>query len=154
MSFGTQFAEVEVNTRTGEIRVLRLVAAHDSGHVVNPLVYESQVFGGMVMGLGFALTEKRVLDERQTGKMLNTNWHDYKIPTAKDVPVNQTCIPIDPNDSECNSIGVKGLGELGTMPTAPAIANAVYNATGVRLTQAPISPMEMLKGLHPTPKGT
>ena len=154
MSFGTQFAEVEVNTRTGEIRVLRLVAAHDSGHVVNPLVYESQVFGGMVMGLGFALTEKRVLDERQTGKMLNTNWHDYKIPTAKDVPVNQTCIPIDPNDSECNSIGVKGLGELGTMPTAPAIANAVYNATGVRLTQAPISPMEMLKGLHPTLKGT
>jgi len=147
MSFGVQFAEVEVNTRTGEIRVLRLVAAHDSGRVVNPLIYESQVFGGMVMGLGFALTERRVLDEKQTGRMVNANWHDYKIPTAKDVPFDQTCIPVDPHDSECDSVGVKGLGELGTMPTAPAIANAIYNATGVRVTDSPITPMHMLRRL-------
>jgi CO/xanthine dehydrogenase Mo-binding subunit len=144
MSFGVQFAEVEVSMRTGEIRVLRLVASHDSGRVVNPMLYESQVFGGMVMGLGFALTEQRVLDVNQTGKMVNANWHDYKIPTAKDIPLDQTCVAIDPHDLESNSLGVKGLGELGTMPTAPAIANAVYNATGLRMTASPMSPMQML----------
>jgi CO/xanthine dehydrogenase Mo-binding subunit len=153
MSFGVQFAEVEVNTRTGEIRVLRLVAAHDSGRVVNPLIYESQVFGGMVMGLGFALTERRVLDEKQTGRMVNANWHDYKIPTAKDVPLSQTCVPIDPHDPECDSVGVKGLGELGTMPTAPAIANAVFNATGIRVTHSPMTPKQLLRLLGTTKKG-
>lgn len=153
VSFGVQFAEVDVNTRTGEIRVLRLVAAHDSGRVVNPLLYESQVFGGMVMGLGFALTEKRVLDEKHTGRMVNANWHDYKIPTAKDVPMDQICISIDPHDFECDSVGVKGLGELGTMPTAPAIANAVHNATGVRITDSPMTPMQMLRVLTAKGKG-
>jgi CO/xanthine dehydrogenase Mo-binding subunit len=145
ISFGVQFAEVEVNTRTGEIRVLRLVAAHDSGRAVNPLVYESQVFGGMAMGMGFAVTEKRVIDKNGTGRVINANWHDYKIPTAKDVPLDQTCIAIDPGDTECNLLAVKGLGELGTMPTAPAIANAIYNATGTRVTDSPITPMQMLR---------
>jgi xanthine dehydrogenase YagR molybdenum-binding subunit len=145
ISFGAQFAEVEVNTRTGEIRVVRLVAAHDSGRVVNPIVYESQIFGGMVMAMGFALTEKAVIDKNGTGTVVNANWHDYKIPTAKDVPLEQTCIAVDPGDTECNTLGVKGLGELGTMPTAPAIANAIYNATGIRVTDAPITPMQMVK---------
>jgi len=128
MSFGAQFAEVEVNTLTGEIRVLRLLAAHDSGRAVNPLIYESQVFGGMTMAIGFALTEKRVVDHGHTGTVLNTNWHEYKIPTAKDIPFEQACIPVDPNDTDCNRLGVKGLGELGIMPTAPAIANAIFHA--------------------------
>jgi xanthine dehydrogenase YagR molybdenum-binding subunit len=144
LPFAAQFAEVEVNTLTGEVRVLRLVAAHDSGRVMNRLTYENQVFGGMTMGIGFGLTEGRVLD-RQTGKMVNANWHDYKIPTAKDVPLDQTCVPIDPNDTECNTTGAKGLGEPATIPTAAAIANAVYNATGVRVTNAPITPEQMLQ---------
>jgi xanthine dehydrogenase YagR molybdenum-binding subunit len=107
---------------------------------MNPLTYESQIFGGMVMGIGFALTEQRVLDAKQTGKMVNANWHDYKIPTAKDVPADQQCITIDPHDATCNSVGGKGAGDIGTVPTSPAIANAIFHATGIRVTQSPISP--------------
>ena len=105
---------------------------------MNPLTHESQIFGGMVMGIGFALTEQRVLDDHQTGRMVNANWHDYKIPTAKDVPFDQLCLTIDPKDAECNSAGAKGVGEIGTVPTAPAIANAVYHATGRRIRDLPI----------------
>lgn len=144
LPFAAQFAEVEVNTRTGEIRVIRLVAAHDSGRVMNLKTYENQVFGGMTMGIGFGLTEQRLLDP-QTGKMANANWHDYKIPTAKDVPLEQTCLPVDLHDTECNTTGAKGLGEPATIPTAGAIANAVYHATGIRVTEAPITPMNMLQ---------
>jgi len=141
--FGAHFAEVEVNTLTGEVRVLRFLAAHDSGRVMNRLTYENQVFGGVTMGIGLALTEQRRLD-RQTGRVLNANLHNYKLPTALDVPAEITCLPIDPHDTECNSAGVKGLGEPATIPTAPAIANAVYHATGIRVTQTPITPMRML----------
>jgi CO/xanthine dehydrogenase Mo-binding subunit len=148
LPFAAHFAEVEVNTRTGEVRVIRLLGAHDSGRVMNQLTYENQVFGGMTMGIGFALTEKRVLDARQTGKMVNANWHDYKIPTAKDVPLDHLCLAIDPRDSECNNTGAKGLGEPALIPTAAAIANAVYHATGIRVTEAPITPMQMLALLH------
>jgi xanthine dehydrogenase YagR molybdenum-binding subunit len=146
LPFAAQFAEVEVDTRTGEVRVLRLLGAHDSGRVMNRLTYENQVFGGMTMGIGFAMTERRVLD-RQTGRMVNANWHDYKIPTALDVPDEVVCLPIDPHDSECNSVGAKGLGEPATIPTAPAIANAVYHATGVRLTATPINPTQLAAAL-------
>jgi xanthine dehydrogenase YagR molybdenum-binding subunit len=146
LPFAAQFAEVEVNTRTGEVRVLRLLGAHDSGRVMNRLTYENQVFGGMTMGIGYGLTEGRVMD-RQTGKMVNANWNDYKIPTAADVPLDKTCVPIDPNDTDCNSTGAKGLGEPATIPTAAAIANAVYNATGVRVTHGPITPERILQSL-------
>lgn len=96
--FVAQFAEVEVNIRTGETRVLRLVAAHDSGRVMDLLTYRSQVIGGLTMGIGFALTERRIMDA-VTGKMANANCHDYKIPTAKDVPADKTVIPIDLHDT-------------------------------------------------------
>ncbi len=145
LPFAAHFAEVEVNIRTGEVRVTRLLGAHDSGRVMNLLTYENQVFGGMTMGIGFALTEKRTLDTAQTGKMLNANWQNYKIPTAKDVPVEQVCMPIDPGDFECNSTGAKGLGEPALIPTPAAIANAVYDATGIRVTESPITPMQMLR---------
>jgi len=144
LPFAAQFVEVEVDTATGEVRVLRLLGAHDSGRVMNRLTYSNQVFGGMTMGIGFALTEGRVLD-RQTGKMVNRNWHDYKIPTAMDVAPEPACLPIDPQDKECNTTGNKGLGEPATIPTAAAIANAICHATGVRMTQAPITPMQLLR---------
>ena len=144
VSFAAQFAEVEVNRRTGEIRVLRLLAAHDSGRVMNLLTYENQVFGGMTMGIGFALTEQRIID-RQTGKVINSNLHDYKVPTAQDVPHDVRCIPIDPQDTLCNTAGAKGLGEPATIPTAPAIANAIYHATGIRVSHAPVTPARMLQ---------
>ena len=144
LPFAAQFAEVEVDTRTGEVRILRMLGAHDSGRPMNRLTYENQVLGGMAMGIGFGMTEGRVLD-RQTGRMVNANWHDYKIPTALDVPATSTCVPIDPHDTECNSTGAKGLGEPATIPTAAAIANAVFHATGVRVTDVPINPTTMVR---------
>jgi xanthine dehydrogenase YagR molybdenum-binding subunit len=142
-SFATHFAEVEVNTRTGEMRVLRMLAAQDSGRVMNLFGYRNQVFGGFLMGLGLAMTERRVMDS-STGKMVNANFHDYKIPTAKDVPVEMTCLPIDPHDTECNINGTKGLGEPAIVPAGTAIANAFHNATGLRITAAPITAAQIL----------
>jgi xanthine dehydrogenase YagR molybdenum-binding subunit len=147
LPFAAQFAEVEVNRLTGELRVVRLLAAHDSGRVMNQLTYQNQVFGGMAMGIGFGLTEQRVVDGDQSGRVLSANWHDYKIPTALDVPADQTCLPIDPHDTECNTTGTKGLGEPATIPTAAAIANAVYHATGTRVLDAPITPTRMVEVL-------
>jgi xanthine dehydrogenase YagR molybdenum-binding subunit len=140
--FATEFAEVEVNTRTGEMRVLRMLAADDAGRVLSLLTYRNQVWGGMLQGLGLAMTERRVMDS-DSGKMVNANFHDYKIPTAKDVP-EMTCLPIDMHDNECNINGVKGIGEPCHVPAAAAIANAFYNATGVRATAAPITAAQIL----------
>jgi xanthine dehydrogenase YagR molybdenum-binding subunit len=145
--FAAQFAEVEVNVQTGETRLVRVVAAHDSGRVMSRLSYDNQVFGGITMGIGFALTEARILDSAQTGKMVNRNWHDYKIATAMDVPADLVCLPIDPRDSHCNSVGAKGLGEPATIPTAPAIANAVCHAIGRRMVEAPMTPARLLDAL-------
>jgi CO/xanthine dehydrogenase Mo-binding subunit len=141
--FVAQFCEVEVDTRTGEVRVLRFLSSNDSGRVMNRLTYENQVIGGVTMGIGLAITEQRVFD-RQTGKVVNGNWHDYKIPTAMDVPAEITSLPIDVPDSEANTTGAKGLGEPVTIPTAAAVANAVYHAVGVRVTESPISPMKLV----------
>jgi xanthine dehydrogenase YagR molybdenum-binding subunit len=141
--FGAQFCEVEVNTLTGEIRIVRFLAVHDSGRVMNRLTYDNQVFGGITMGIGFALTEARLLDP-QTGKMLNKNWHDYKIPTALDVPLDMASVPIELDDPLANTTGAKGLGEPVTIPTAAAIANAVFHATGIRVTSAPITAAQIL----------
>ncbi|MBI5570035.1 MAG: xanthine dehydrogenase family protein molybdopterin-binding subunit [Desulfomonile tiedjei] len=141
--FGAQFCEVKVDMRTGEIEVVRFVAAQESGRVMNRLTYDSQVIGGITMGIGLGLTEMRVLDGNETGKMCNRNWHDYKLPTALDVPREIVSVPIDPGDTEANSTGAKGLGEPVTIPTAAVIANAVYNATGIRVTETPMSPVKL-----------
>lgn len=138
-TFAAHFAEVEVNTRTGEVTVTRLLAAQDSARVMNRLTFENQVQGGLVMGLGLARTEERVLD-RNTGKMCNVNWHDYKIPTALDVPAEQKVLSVDLVDTECNTAGAKGIGEPATVPTAAAIANAVRDAVGLRVHDSPITP--------------
>jgi xanthine dehydrogenase YagR molybdenum-binding subunit len=141
--FAAQFCEVEVNTGTGEVRILRFLGAHDSGRVMSRLSYDSQVYGGIVMGIGYGMTERRVLDAKQTGKMVNLSWHEYKIPTAMDVPADMVSLPIDPADHECNTVGAKGLGEPVTIPTAAVVANAVYNATGIRVTSTPINPTQL-----------
>jgi xanthine dehydrogenase YagR molybdenum-binding subunit len=141
--FGAQFCEVKVDTKTGEVEILKFVAAQESGRVMNRLTFDSQVYGGITMGIGFGMTEQRVLDHGQTGKLCNRNWHDYKLPTALDVPEEIVSHPIDMPDHEANSTGAKGLGEPVTIPTAAAIANAVYNATGVRVTNTPINPVQL-----------
>jgi xanthine dehydrogenase YagR molybdenum-binding subunit len=145
--FGAQFCEVEVDTRTGEVTVLRFLGAHDSGRVMSRLTYDNQVFGGITMGIGFGLTEIRILDHEGTGKMVNRNWHDYKLPTMLDAPADMVSEPVDPGDTEANTTGAKGLGEPVTIPTAAAIANAVYDAVGVRMTDTPISPMRLCASL-------
>ena len=141
--FAAQFCEVEVNTKTGEVKILRFLSANDSGRVMNRLTYDNQVFGGITWGIGLAMTEARILDGKQTGKMVNRNWHDYKLPTALDVPIEVHSLPIELEDTEANTIGAKGLGEPVTIPTAAAIANAVYHATGIRVTTTPINPMKL-----------
>jgi CO/xanthine dehydrogenase Mo-binding subunit len=151
--FAAQFCEVEVNTKTGEIKVLRFLSANDSGRVMNRLTYDNQVFGGITWGIGLALTEARILDRKQTGKMVNRNWHDYKLPTALDVPIEVQSLPIELEDTEANTTGAKGLGEPVTIPTAAAIANAVYHATGIRVTTTPINPIKLSRLLSQRRKG-
>jgi xanthine dehydrogenase YagR molybdenum-binding subunit len=141
--FCVQFCEVEVNIRTGELRILRFLSTNESGRVMNRLSFDSQVIGGITMGIGLATTEMRILDGPQTGKLVNRNWHDYKLPTALDVPAEITSVPIEMPDAAANSTGAKGLGEPVTIPTAAAVANAVYNATGIRFTTSPINPLQL-----------
>lgn len=145
--FSVHFAEVEVNTKTGEIKVLRFGAAHDSGRPLNLKMYANQVVGGITMGVGLGLTEIRVMDGRQRGKVLTTSLHDYKLPTALDAPADVSVLPIDPHDTECNSTGAKGIGEPATIPAAAAIANAVFHAIGVRLPDAPMSPARVVAAI-------
>ena len=143
--FAAQFCEVEVNMRTGEVRIVRFLATHDSGRVMDRLTFDNQVFGGITMGIGFGMTEARIIDRSQTGKMVNKNWHEYKLPTMLDVPADMASLPIELPDDAANIAGAKGLGEPVTIPTAAAIANAVYHATGVRVTETPMSPVRLAK---------
>lgn len=145
-SWGAQFAEVEVDTDTGGIRVLRVVAAHEVGRVVNPLTASSQIEGGVIQGIGFALSEERVLNSL-SGRVVNANLHDYKIPTALDIPEIETVL-VDLPDGKANSVGVKGLGEPPIIPTAGAIANAVYDALGIPIREGPMTPQRVLEALE------
>jgi CO/xanthine dehydrogenase Mo-binding subunit len=152
MPFSAQFAEVEVNTKTGAVKVLRLVGADDSGRAVNLKTYENQVYGGMLQCLGYGLLEKRVMD-RKTGKMCNANLYDYKVPGALDIPVDLDVIPVDLKDNECNNVGSKGIGEPCHVPTAAAIANAIYNAIGVRPAHSPMDNRTILELLSKKKRG-
>ncbi|MEW5917080.1 MAG: xanthine dehydrogenase family protein molybdopterin-binding subunit, partial [Gemmatimonadota bacterium] len=142
MSFGAQFAEVEVDRETRHVRVLRIVAAHDVGRVINPTLAESQLEGGILQGLGYALYEERVLDEK-SGLPLNPSTHDYKIPTMADTPVIEAWC-VDTVDTRANHVGSRGLAEPPVIPTAPAIANAVADALGVEVTELPMTPWSLL----------
>jgi CO/xanthine dehydrogenase Mo-binding subunit len=139
--FCAHFCEVEVNMKTMEVKVLRYLAAHDSGRAICKVGYEAQVAGGVTQGIGHVLTEARVFD-RQTGKLLTTNMHDYKVPTIKDVPTDMAYLVIDKNDT-FSSTGAKGLGEPPRVPPLAAVANAVYHATGIRFTRTFINPTQL-----------
>jgi len=145
--FAAHFCEVEVNTLTGEVRVVRFLGAQDSGRVMSRKTFDSQVYGGIAMGIGFGLTEERILDRGQTGKLCNKSWHDYKLPTAMDVPADIVSLPIELQDDRCNIIGAKGLGEPVTIPTAAAIANAIHDACGVWIDDTPATPPRVLAAL-------
>src|SRR5919197_1665478 len=141
-AFGAQFVEVEVDVETGRVRVLRVVSVHDSGRIINPTLAESQLEGGILQGLGYALFEERVLDER-LGLPLNPTMHDYKIPTIADLPAIDALF-VAGADTVANHTGAKGLAEPPIIPVAPAIANAVADAIGVEVTEIPLTPWRLL----------
>lgn len=141
--YGTQAAEVEVDPQTGKVEVLRLVAYHDVGHAINPTNCMQQIEGAVLMGLGGALLEEVVLNER--GATLNPNLHDYKVYTAVDVPGLEVGL-IETEQSE-GPFGAKGVGEPALAATAPAIGNAIFAACGVRIRELPITPEKMLFAL-------
>ena len=144
-TFGAHFVEVEVNTETGQIKVLKVIAAHDSGQIINTKTAESQVIGGVTQGVSAALFEQRIVDDT-TGTLVNPNWRDYKIATSMDIP---EIIPIfvDIDDPHINILGTKGLGEPPRIPIAAAIGNAVYNAIGVHIREIPMTPDKVLEAL-------
>lgn len=144
-SVGVHFCEVAVELQTGRVRVERYLAVHESGRVINPLTMTSQIEGGVLFGLGYALTEERRLDGRH-GWVLNANLESYKIPTVKDAPKIETIL-LDHPDDQLNNAAVKGIGEPPVIPVAPAVANAVYNATGIRFRDLPITPDKVLLAL-------
>jgi len=140
--FGAQMAEVEVDTETGRVRVLRLVCANDVGRAINPMAVEGQIEGGAQMGLGYALTEELLVRD---GDVLNPDFLDYRLFTAADMPEIETII-VETSDPE-GPFGAKGVGEMGGTPTAAAIANAVFDAVGLRLTRLPMTPERVLAAL-------
>ena len=143
-SFGAHFVEVEVDTGTGRVRVVRYVAAHDSGRIINPTTALNQVEGGISQMLGYALSEELVTDG-PTGVTLNASYLEHKCPTIMDYPDIQVIFAdiVDP----VGPLGAKALGEVPCIGVAPAIANAVYDAIGIRFTQLPITPDRVLQAL-------
>jgi xanthine dehydrogenase YagR molybdenum-binding subunit len=144
-TFGAQFAQVAVDVETGEIRVEKIVAAHDSGRIINPLTTSSQIEGGVIQGMGYALTEERVLDP-ESGVVLNANLEEYLVPTIRDAPAIEVHM-IDRADNLINNIGAKGVGEPPIIPTAAAIANAVYHATGIHFHDIPLTRERVLDAM-------
>ena len=142
--FAAQFAEVEVDTRNGHVKVLKIVAAHDLGRVINPLGAENQIEGGVIQGMGFGVSEDQIID-KASGVCVNPNHLNYKMLTIKDVPEIQT-IMVESVDA-VGPYGAKGIGEPPYSPPAPAIANAISNAIGVRFSELPITNRAILMGL-------
>ena len=141
-TFGAHGVEVEVDRETGEVKILNYIAAHDVGRAINPMLVKGQIYGASVMGLGYALSEEMQVNH---GRVMNANLLDYKIFTAKDkVPIEPVIIePYEPT----GPFGLKGIGEPACVPTAPAVANAVYDAVGVQINDLPLTPEKILAAL-------
>ena len=141
--FGTQGAEVEVDVETGEVKILRMAASHEVGRALDPQGLKGQIYGALAQGIGYALYENLQSHE---GRIQNTNFRDYKIPTVQEMnfPIDLEFIEI--HDS-FGPFGAKGVAEPGLVPTAPAIANAIYDAVGVRIHDLPITPEKILREL-------
>jgi CO/xanthine dehydrogenase Mo-binding subunit len=147
-AFGAHGVEVEVDKETGHVKILNYIAAHDVGRALNPMLLEAQIHGAGIQGIGYALGEKMIYDK---GMLKNGNFLDYKMLTARDVPPMQAVIV--ETDEQAGPFGAKGVGEPGLVPTAPAIAAAIYDAVGVRIKDLPITPEKVLKALKEKEKG-
>jgi xanthine dehydrogenase YagR molybdenum-binding subunit len=136
-SHGAVFAEVKVEPDLGQVRVSRLVGAFAAGRIINPRLARSQLYGGMIWGLSFALHEEAIHD-RRTGRSMNADLAGYHIPVQADMPNQFEALLIDEDDPYVNGLGIKGVGEIGVTGTVGAIANAIWHATGVRVHRFPI----------------
>ncbi|MFH0897346.1 MAG: molybdopterin cofactor-binding domain-containing protein [Candidatus Bathyarchaeota archaeon] len=147
--YATQIVDVEVDTETGMVKVLKIVAAHDIGKAINPAFVEGQIYGGIGFGVGQAIMENMVTKD---GKTLNPNLTDYLIPTSEDMPEVKPIL-IEENEPS-GPFGGKMIGEPPNLPTAPAIINAIYNAVGVRIMDLPATPEKILKALKEKETGS
>ena len=136
-SFNANFAEVWVNELTGMVRVKRVVAVTAAGRIVNPKTSRSQILGGVIWGIGMALTEESIVEPRY-GNFITRSFADYHIPANLDIGEIETVF-VNEEDTVVNKLGIKGIGEVGIVGVAGAVANAIYNATGVRVRDYPIT---------------
>jgi xanthine dehydrogenase YagR molybdenum-binding subunit len=142
-AFGAVFVEVAVDPDLGETRVRRIVGAYGAGRIVNPKTTRSQCIGGMIGGIGMALMEHSVVDPRN-GRVPNANLAEYAVPVHADAPPLMDVTFVEEHDPHVNPLGVKGMGEIAMVGVAPAIANAIYHATGKRVRSLPITPDKLL----------
>jgi xanthine dehydrogenase YagR molybdenum-binding subunit len=145
-SYGAQFAEVGVDRDTGEVRLRRMLGVFTAGRILNAKTARSQAIGGMIFGVGAALHEDLVMDER-TGAFVNNSLAEYHVPVHADIPaIDAVFLPeLDPDSNPLKS---KGVGELGICGAGAAVANAVYNATGVRIREYPLTLDKVLAGME------
>ncbi|MGB9904682.1 MAG: xanthine dehydrogenase family protein molybdopterin-binding subunit [Desulfotomaculales bacterium] len=141
-TYGAHGVEVEVDRETGQVKILNYICAIDAGRAINPMLLEGQLEGGVAMGIGYALTEELKLAD---GKVLNPNFLDYRLPTSLDAPKVQSVI-VETADPE-GPFGAKGIGAPPAVAAAPAIANAIYDAVGVRLRELPMTPERILAAI-------
>jgi xanthine dehydrogenase molybdenum-binding subunit len=133
-SFAAQAVEVEVDLDTGEVQVLRVIGATDVGKAINPLGLQGQIEGGIIMGIGHALTEEFIVED---GIVFTDHLARYRMPSFKQIPDEIKSIIVE-NPTDKGPYGAKGVGEISTMPTPPAIINAIHNACGVRINRLPV----------------
>ena len=144
-TYGASFAEVGVDVATGEVRLRRMLGVFCAGHIVNPKTARSQIIGGMIWGVSSALQEAAHVDPRY-GNFVNGDLAEYLVPVHADIP-DIEAILLDDFDDKANALGIKGVGELGICGTEAAVANAVFNATGIRVREFPITMEKLLPGL-------
>jgi xanthine dehydrogenase molybdenum-binding subunit len=142
-SFATTAIDVEVDPDTAKVKVLRCTIAQDAGRAIHPSYVEGQMQGGTAQGIGWALNEEYVYD--RDGRLRNFGLLDYRMPTCLDLPLIETAIVEVPNPA--HPLGIRGVGEVSIVPPPAAVANAIYNAVGVRMTELPMSPPRLLKAI-------
>ncbi|HEX5782901.1 MAG TPA: molybdopterin cofactor-binding domain-containing protein, partial [Solirubrobacteraceae bacterium] len=142
--FGMHAAVVEVDEATCDVRILDYVVGHDCGRIINPTIVDGQMYGGIAQGIGGALYERMAYDEN--GQLLNASFMDFLMPYATELPNPELFHTETPSPN--NVLGIKGVGEAGTIPVAGAIANAISDALGVQIDRMPISPQQIYEIVH------
>jgi len=142
-AFSSQICDVEVDPETGHVTVVRYTTAQDAGRAIHPSYVEGQMQGGVAQGIGWALNEEYI--HNRDGAMENPSFLDYRMPVASDLPMIDTIVVEVPNPG--HPYGVRGVGEVGIVPPLAAVANAIYDATGCRLRDLPMSPVKVLDAI-------